>query len=57
MEVKGITLRGFKYPLTKKDISIGPCLCVSNELAEEEATIQFDQGVLICVESRDGKLD
>lgn len=57
MEVKGITLRGFKYPLTKKDISIGPCLCVSNELSEEEATIQFDQGVLICVESRDGKLD
>lgn len=53
MEVKGITLRGFKYPLTKKDISIGPCLCISNELAEEEASITFDQGVLICVESRD----
>ena len=53
MEVKGITLRGFKYPLTKKDISIGPCLCISNELAAEEASITFDQGVLICVESRD----
>ena len=53
MEVKGITLRGFKYPLTKKEISIGPCLCISNELAAEEASITFDQGVLICVESRD----
>ena len=53
MEVKGITLRGFKYPLTKKDISIGPCLCISNDPAAEEASITFDQGVLICVESRD----
>ncbi len=53
MEVKGITLIGFKYPLTKKDISIGTSLCISNELAGESGSIEFDSGVLICVESHD----
>ena len=52
-EVKGITLTGFKYPLQEKDIEIGTSLCISNELAEEEARIQFREGVLICVESHD----
>ena len=45
-EVKGITLTGFKYPLQEKDIEIGTSLCISNELAEEEARIRFRQGVL-----------
>ena len=52
-EVKGITLTGFKYPLYKKDIQIGPSLCISNEITEQEATLDFDSGVLVCVESRD----
>jgi thiamine pyrophosphokinase len=52
-EVKGITLTGFKYPLTMKDISIGTSLCISNELVEETGTITFTSGVLICVESHD----
>ena len=54
-EVKGITLTGFKYPLSKKNISIleNPSLCISNELTEERAVMSFDQGILICVESRD----
>ncbi len=55
MEVKGITLKGFKYPLTDRDIQIGPCLCLSNELAEERGTISFREGALICVESGDRK--
>lgn len=54
-KVKGITLTGFKYPLWKKDISIleNPSLCVSNEVLEETAEISFEEGILICVESRD----
>ena len=52
-EVKGITLRGFKYPLTDKDIAIGTNLCISNELAADEAVITLQDGVLIVVESRD----
>lgn len=53
--VKGITLTGFKYPLRGKDISVGveAGLCVSNEVTETEASIRFDSGILICVESRD----
>ena len=51
---EGITLTGFRYPLENRDISIGPCLCISNELAAPEAEISFREGVLICVESRDG---
>nr|WP_314463253.1 thiamine diphosphokinase [uncultured Clostridium sp.] len=53
MEVKGITLSGFKYPLHKKDISIGTSLCISNELTGAAGSIEFDSGILICVESHD----
>jgi len=54
-EVHGIVLTGFKYPLYGKDISIGAeaGLCVSNEIVEETARIEFRDGILICVESRD----
>lgn len=53
--VHGIVLKGFKYPLYGKDIHIGAeaGLCISNELAEETASIEFSDGILICVESRD----
>lgn len=51
--VRGITLKGFKYPLTERDVEIGTSLCISNELLEEEASITFHEGVLIVVESHD----
>lgn len=51
--VSKITLKGFKYPLENKDISVGTSLCISNELAEEEGIITFSDGVLIAVESCD----
>ena len=50
---KGITLKGFKYPLTDRDIFIGTSLCISNELVEEEGRITLSDGVLITVESHD----
>ena len=52
-QVLGITLKGFKYPLTNRDIRIGTSLCISNELEAETGTITFQDGVLICVESHD----
>lgn len=54
-QVTGITLTGFQYPLNKKDIHRGEeaGLCISNEIAEDRATLEFEEGVLICVESRD----
>ena len=53
--VRGITLKGFKYPLYEKDISImeNPGLCVSNEVEDQQAEITFREGILLCVESRD----
>lgn len=55
MEVKGITLTGFKYPLKDHHLILGQeCgLCVSNELAAEEAVLSFDQGLLLVIEARD----
>lgn len=54
-EVKGITLKGFKYPLDNKTIRRGEevGLCISNELAERQAELTFEDGILICVESAD----
>ncbi len=53
--VLGITLTGFRYPLTDRDISVleNPSLCLSNELLEDLAVLSFREGVLICVESHD----
>lgn len=52
-EVKKITLTGFKYPLFEKDIDVGTSLCISNELSGMEGSIDFESGVLICIQSHD----
>ena len=54
-KVTGITLKGFKYPLNKKNIKRGEeaGLCISNEVEDEVGTLEFEEGVLVCVESRD----
>jgi thiamine pyrophosphokinase len=52
-DVKGITLRGFKYPLEKKHIRFGDTLCISNELEVESGTFSFDEGILMVIRSRD----
>ncbi len=51
--VKGITLKGFKYPLEKKHIRFGDTLCISNELEVESGTFSFDEGILMVIRSRD----
>lgn len=54
-EAKGVSLRGFKYPLTDYTFtSTGSAgLGVSNEITEEEGHIMFTGGVLILIEARD----
>lgn len=54
-QVEGITLKGFKYPLHEKNISIGKeaGLCISNEICQEKAEICLKSGRLICIESKD----
>jgi thiamine pyrophosphokinase len=51
--VKGITLKGFKYALENEDLHMGSSRCISNEICCKEASIEFSEGILICIESRD----
>jgi len=51
--VKGLTLKGFKYPLTEHSLECGNSLGLSNELREAEGTITFTKGTLILFETRD----
>lgn len=52
-QVEHVYLKGFKYPLTdaclQKFCSIG----ISNEILAEEASIEFDGGILLIIESKD----
>lgn len=51
--VQGVTLRGFKYPLTYHTVYRGSTLCISNEITEETARVELTDGTLIVVEARD----
>lgn len=51
--VKGITLKGFKYPLTNAMLTIGHSIGVSNEQLENIGTISISDGILIMVQSND----
>lgn len=52
-QVTGLTLTGFKYPLSDYTMSGADPLGVSNEIVEEKAEISFQSGMLIVAESRD----
>ncbi|RDU38529.1 thiamine diphosphokinase [Neobacillus piezotolerans] len=53
LDVSGLTLRGFKYPLENKYVPRGSTLCVSNELIDETGTFSFSEGILIVIRSND----
>lgn len=53
LEIKGLTLVGFKYPLKDCHIQIGSTLCISNELIDNCGTFSFDEGILMVVRSQD----
>lgn len=54
MEVKGITLKGFSYPLTDFDLALDDdYIAVSNVLAEECAEIDIREGYLFVIRSKD----
>jgi len=52
-DIKDLTLKGFKYPLTNHHLQIGSSLCVSNELAENEGSISFSSGIALVIRSKD----
>lgn len=51
--VKGLTLSGFKYPLTNRNIFWGSTLCISNELIQSHGTFSFSDGIIMVIRSRD----
>lgn len=51
--VTGITLSGFKYPLTDEILEIGISRGISNELLESTGTIKIEEGILMVVRSVD----
>lgn len=54
MMVKGITLKGFEYPLINRDLALDDdMVAVSNVLAQEEAIIDFTDGYLYVIRSKD----
>jgi thiamine pyrophosphokinase len=53
MEVKGLTLIGFKYPLYNHTLKKFTSLGISNEITESVAAIAFKEGILLVIESRD----
>lgn len=52
-QVEGITLKGFKYPLTDYTLTNDNSIAVSNELAREEAEVSFTKGRLLMIFSKD----
>ncbi|MDO5337736.1 MAG: thiamine diphosphokinase [Eubacteriales bacterium] len=53
-EVTGLTLRGFRYPLTEHHLLASDGgLTVSNEIQDKEARITFSSGTLLMIMSRD----
>lgn len=52
-KAKGVTLKGFVYPLKDATMKRGSSLGVSNELKRQEASIEFEDGILIFIQSKD----
>lgn len=52
-EIKGLTLVGFKYPLSNYTVKRGTSLCISNEIVSDIATINYKEGIGILIISRD----
>ncbi|UTE71133.1 thiamine diphosphokinase [Rossellomorea marisflavi] len=51
--VQGLTLSGFKYPLTNRNICWGSTLCISNELIQSHGTFSFSDGIIMVIRSND----
>ncbi|GIP14904.1 thiamine pyrophosphokinase [Paenibacillus montaniterrae] len=52
-KVTGITLHGFKYPLTDATLTRGLSIGISNELLEEQGTIVIGSGKLLVIQAND----
>lgn len=53
MQVTGITLRGFQYPLVNATLNLGHSLGISNVLQEARGKIEVAKGLLLIIKSKD----
>jgi len=53
LEVTGLTLQGFYYPLQNAHLPYGSTLCVSNCLIHNTGTFSFRSGILLVIRSKD----
>lgn len=51
--VKGVTIKGMKYCLDNYDMSGFNSLGISNEISEDIASVEFEDGIMLVIESRD----
>jgi len=51
--VKGVTLRGLKWPLVDHTIEMGDSLGISNEIIQRNAGVSLTEGKLLVIRSRD----
>jgi thiamine pyrophosphokinase len=51
--IKGLTLKGFYYPLDNVILSAGSSLGISNEIVEDIARVEFREGIVLVMETRD----
>lgn len=51
--VSGVTLSGFKYPLSDGDVEIGTTLTVSNVAVSDEVHVNIKNGTLIMIIAKD----
>lgn len=52
-EIFGLTIEGAKYPLNKHSLNAYDSRCVSNEFEEEEVRIDFLEGIIVLMETKD----
>ena len=52
-QVRGLTLEGFRYPVQDFTLRHTDSIGTSNELIEKTASVNFLDGVLLCILSRD----
>lgn len=53
LEVRGITLHGFQYPLQRAALTLGQSLGISNVLVADPGMIEVEEGLLLVIQSKD----
>ena len=53
LDVHGVTLAGFQYPLDDAELTVGQSLGVSNVLLEPEGRVSVREGLLLVIQSRE----